>query len=297
MSLPKTDPDLALAEHPAMPQESRPFMVRSFGLTDRGRVRPANEDHFAIVELARTMCVHHTSLPQAKPQYSSHRGHLLLVADGMGGHQAGEVASALSVVTLEGFLLNTLKRFFHLQVPEEPNVMKEFQGALLQADARIFEEASRHPEMLGMGTTLTLAFAADWKLFVAHAGDSRCYLLSGGELHQLTQDHTRVAEMVRAGVLSPAEASCHPYRHVVTNVLGGHEPGVRVEMHKLALEAGDVLLLCSDGLTEMVPDARIAAILQEEPEPRRACERLVAEANEQGGKDNITALVACFQEN
>jgi serine/threonine protein phosphatase PrpC len=265
-------------------------------LTDRGRVRPANEDHFAIVELARIMCVHHTSLPHSKPQSSSHRGHLLLVADGMGGHQAGEVASALGVVTLEGFLLNTLKRFFHLQVPEEQNVMMEFQGALLQADARIFEEASRHPEMLGMGTTLTMAFAAAWKLFVAHAGDSRCYLLSGGELHQLTQDHTQVAAMVRAGVLSPADASCHPYRHVITNVLGGHEPGVRVEMHKLALEAGDVLLLCSDGLTEMVPDARIAAILQEEPEPRRACERLVAEANELGGKDNITALVACFQE-
>jgi protein phosphatase len=150
--------------------------------------------------------------------------------------------------------------------------------------------------MLGMGTTLTMAFVADWKLFVAHAGDSRCYLLSGGELHQLTHDHTQVAELVRAGVLSPAEASQHPYRHVITNVLGGHEPGVWVEMHKLALEAGDVLLLCSDGLTEMVPDARIAAILQEEPEPRRACERLVAEANEQGGKDNVTALVACFQE-
>lgn len=296
MSLAKTEPDLVLAGHPAVSITDLPFTVRSFGLTDPGRVRPANEDHFAIVELARTMRVHHTSLPQAKPQYSSHRGHLLLVADGMGGHRAGEVASAMSVVNLEGFLLNTLKRFFSLQVPEEQNVMKEFQGALLQADARIFEEASRHPEMLGMGTTLTMAFAADWRLFVAHAGDSRCFLLSGGELRQLTQDHTQVAELVRAGVLSPAEASCHPFRHVITNVLGGNEPGVRVEMHKLDLEAGDVLLLCSDGLTEMVPDARIAAILQEEQEPRPACERLVAEANERGGKDNVTALVACFQE-
>jgi PPM family protein phosphatase len=296
MSLPKTDPNIALADHPAVPTESRPFTVRGFGLTDPGRVRPANEDHFAIVELARTMCVHHTSLPQAKPQYSSHRGHLLLVADGMGGHQAGEVASALSVVTLEGFLLNTLKRFFHLQEPEEPNVMKEFQAALLQADARIFEEASRHPEMLGMGTTLTMAFAVNWRLLVAHAGDSRCYLLSGGELHQLTQDHTKVAEMVRLGALSAAEASRHPSRHVVTNVLGGHEGGLRVEMHKLDLEPGDVVLLCSDGLTEMVPDARIAVILQGEEEPRWACERLAAEANERGGKDNITVIVARFEE-
>jgi PPM family protein phosphatase len=296
MSLPNTEPDIACADPPLRPTPARPFSVRDFGLTDPGRVRPSNEDHFVVVELARTMSVHQTSVPQAKTQYSSHRGHLFVVADGIGGHQAGEVASALSVVTVEGFVLNTLKRFFHMQEPEVPNVMKEFQAALLQADARIFEEASRYPEMLGMGTTLTMAFAVDWRLLVAHAGDSRCYLLSGGELHQLTQDHTVAAEMVRLGTQSAAGAFLHRYQHVVTNVLGGKEPGVRVEMHKLDLEPGDVMLLCSDGLTEMVPDARIAAILQEEQEPRRACERLVAEANERGGKDNITVVVACFEE-
>lgn len=278
-----------------LPKTDRPCVVRSFALTDPGRVRPANEDHYVIVELARTMSVHQTSVPQAKVQYSSHRGHLFIVADGMGGHQAGEVASALGVVTVEGFLLNTLKRFFHLQVPEEQNVMKEFQHALMEADARIFEEADQHPEMLGMGTTLTMAFAVNWRLLIAHAGDSRCYLLSQGELHQLTLDHTEVAEMVRLGVLSPAQAVRHPNRHVITNVLGGHEPGVRVEMHKLDLEPADVVLLCSDGLSEMVPDASIAAILEEQ-EPRRACERLVAEANDRGGKDNITAIVARFEE-
>jgi PPM family protein phosphatase len=296
MSLPDTDPHLACADPPALPNTERPFSVRSFGLTDPGQVRPSNEDHFVIVELARTMSVHQTSVPQPKTQYSSHRGHLFIVADGMGGHQAGEVASALGVVTVEGFLLNTLKRFFHLQEPKETKVLQEFQAALQQADARIFEEASRHPEMLGMGTTLTMAFAVNWRLLVAHAGDSRCYLLSGGELHQLTQDHTVVAELVRLGALSAAEASRHPHRHIVTNVLGGYEAGLLVEMHKLDLEPGDVVLLCSDGLTEMVPDARMAAILQEERDPRRACERLVAEANDLGGKDNITVLVARFEE-
>src|SRR5690348_5043106 len=100
MSLAKTEPDRVLADHPAASKTALPFTVRSFGLTDPGRVRPANEDHFAIVELARTMRVHHTSLPQAKPQYSSHRALLLLVAAGMGGHRAGEVASAMSVVSL-----------------------------------------------------------------------------------------------------------------------------------------------------------------------------------------------------
>lgn len=294
MSQPDTEPDLARPEPPAAPHQDRPFAVRSFGLTDCGRVRPTNEDHFVVVELARTLSVHQTSVPQAKAQYSSLRGHLFLVADGVGGHQAGEVASALGVVTVEGFLLNTLKRFFHLEVPEEQNVMKEFQTALLQADARIFQEAARHPEMLGMGTTLTLAFAVDWRLLVAHAGDSRCYLFSRGDLYQVTQDHTLVAELVRRGEVSAREASRHPSRHVITNVLGGREPGVQVEMHKLNLEPGDVVLLCSDGLTGMVPNARIAAILEEEKEPQRACQQLVAEANAQGGKDNVTVIVGCF---
>ena len=296
MTLPETDPDLPLANAQALPEPGGLLAVRGFGLTDPGLVRPSNEDHFVIVELARAMYVRQTSVPQAQAQYSSHRGHLFLVADGMGGHQAGEVASALSVVSIEGFLLNTLKRFFNLKVPDEQGVMKEFQAALRQADARIFEEASRHPELIGMGTTLTLAFAVNRRLFVAHVGDSRCYLFSGGELHQLTQDHTKVAEMVRAGALSAEEAFWHPHRHVVTNVLGGPDPGVRVEMHKLDLEPGDVVVLCSDGLTQMVPDARIAAILAEGQEPRRACERLVAEANEQGGEDNITVIVAWFEE-
>jgi protein phosphatase len=173
--------------------------------------------------------------------------------------------------------------------------MREFQAALQQADARLFEEAERHGELEGMGTTLTLAFAVDWKLFVAHAGDSRCYLFSDGELRQLTHDHTVVADLVRRGALSPQEATRHPFRRMVTNVLGGNEPGVRVELHRLGLEAGDVLLLCSDGLTEMVPDPEIAAVLADEPEPQQACERLVALANERGGRDNITVVVARFE--
>jgi protein phosphatase len=295
MSKPSTEPEIDCANPVAAPKPSRPFFVRSFGLTEVGRVRPGNEDHFAVVELARNICVHHTSVPQAKTQYSSLRGHVFLVADGMGGHQAGEVASALTVITIEGFLLNTLKRFFQLKASEEHSVMKEFQCALIEADARLFAEASHHPDLIGMGTTLTMAFAVDWKLFVAHAGDSRCYLFSGGKLQQLTEDHTRVAEMVRIGALSPQEASRHPYRHVVTNILGGNQPGVHVEMHALELEPGDTVLLCSDGLTEMLANDRIAAILQEEQEPQGACRRLVSEANKQGGKDNITAIVAHFE--
>src|SRR5262249_38654544 len=123
-------------------------------------------------------------------------------------------------------------------------------------------------------------------------GDSRCYLFSKGELHQLTTDHTIAAELARHGILSPEKEEINPYRHVVTNVLGGKQQGVQVELHRLDLHPEGVILLWSDGLTEMVSVDQIAAILQEEQEPRNACERLVTQANKQGGKDNITAVVA-----
>lgn len=280
---------------PPAPPLPQPFVVRSYGLTDLGKLRSSNEDHFVVVELARTLAVRRTSIPQAKAQYSSNRGHIFLVADGMGGHESGEVASALSIVSIESFLLNTLKRFFNIQGSDEHTVMKDFQSALLEADAKIFEEAVQHPEFIGMGTTLTMAFAVNWKLFLAHAGDSRCYLFSKNHLRQLTHDHTVVAELVRRNVLSPAEAATSPFRNVVTNVLGGHKPGVLVELHKLDLEPDDVILLCSDGLTEMVNEEAISVILREEVEVQKACEQLIAQANANGGKDNITAIVARFE--
>jgi protein phosphatase len=147
-----------------------------------------------------------------------------------------------------------------------------------------------------MATTLTLACCLGRDLFVAHAGDSRCYLLRRGLLYRLTSDHTLVAEMVRRGALPAEEAAHHAYRHVVVNVVGGSDPGVQVELHKIPLDAGDRLLLCSDGLTEMVREEEILQVLQGETEPAAACDRLIARANEQGGQDNITAVVAHFED-
>ncbi len=267
-------------------------VLQSFGLSDQGRKRDSNEDCFAIAELARAIRVHKTNLPQPQTNLSFQRGHVFLVADGMGGKEAGEVASELSVRTIEAFLLNTLKCFSHLQAADEQGVLRELQVALRQADSRIFEEAAMHPEWHGMGTTLTMAIVINWRLFVAHAGDSRCYLYSGGKLQQLTQDHTVAAELTRRGLLSAEKAASHPWRRVVTNVLGGNERGVQVELYSLDLHSGDMLLLCSDGLTEMVPEEQIAGVLKKDAGPQQSCERLVAEANRLGGKDNITVIVS-----
>ena len=280
---------------PAEPSPNRPLSVRTFGLTNQGRVRPSNEDQFLIAELTKSMKVLHASLPQPKTQRADERGYLFIVADGMGGHQAGEQASAMAVESIEAFALNTLRWFFLLQGTEEHDVLKEFQTALQQADVKLCQEAAQHRELAGMGTTLTIAYSVASRLFVVHVGDSRCYLLHGSELQRLTHDHTLVAEMISRGALQPEEAAHHRLRHVITNVVGGLDLGVKVECHRIELEADDMLLLCSDGLTEMVPDDRIAAILQAQRDPREACERLVAEANGHGGKDNITVIAARFE--
>jgi serine/threonine protein phosphatase PrpC len=201
----------------------------------------------------------------------------------------------MAVESIEAFVLNTLSWFFLLQGAEEHNVLKEFQAALQQADVKVCQEAAQHGELAGMGTTVTIAYSVGSRLFVVHVGDSRCYLLQGRELHRVTHDHTLIAEMISRGALQPEEAVHHRLRHIITNVVGGHDLGVKVECHRIELEADDILLLCSDGLTEMVPDDRIAAVLQAHRDPREACERLLAEANLHGGKDNITVIAARFE--
>jgi protein phosphatase len=275
-------------------RETTRLAVRAHGLTDRGRVRPSNEDQFLIATLTKALQIQHTSLPQKPVCIAPEEGHLFVVADGMGGHQAGERASALAVYSIEQFILNTFKWFFHLKGPEGNTVLEEFRAALRQTDTRLMQEATQHAELWGMGTTLTMAYTIGADLFIAHVGDSRCYLWRQGRFEQLTDDHTMVAELVRRGHLQPEEASHHHLRHVITNVVGGTEPGVHPQVHKLRLEDGDTLLVCSDGLMEMLGDEEIAAVLRTEPEPQRACEQLVEQANARGGKDNVTVIVAQF---
>jgi len=278
----------------ATPLPPRPLSVKAFGVTDKGKVRTANEDQFLIAELTKAMRIWQTSLSEPKLQVGEERGHLFLVADGMGGHRAGERASAIAVAAIEQFTLNSFKWFFGSNDAEAKKVLAQFQSAFGQADAQIVEEAAERPELRGMGTTVTMAFQLGAQLCVVHAGDSRAYLYRDGELHQLTEDHTLVAEMVRSGQLQQEQVAEHRLRHVITNVVGGPEVGVKVEAHALQVQAGDRLLLCSDGLTEMVRNDVIAATLAAEPEPEAAAKTLLARANEGTAADNITLLVVRF---
>jgi len=285
---------MQMTDKSVIPMSPRPLTVKAFGITDKGKVRTTNEDQFLIAELTKAMRVWQTSLPEPKVQAGEEHAHLFLVADGMGGHRAGERASALAVVAIEQFTLNTFKWFFGSSDTEAQKVLAQFQSALSQADARILEESAEHPELSGMGTTVTMAFHLGAQLCVVHVGDSRAYLYRDGELHQLTQDHTVTGELVRSGRLRPDEVAEHRLRHVITNVVGGTELGVTVEARAFEVQAGDRLLLCSDGLTEMVTNEAIAATLDAESAPEVAATKLLAQANDGGALDNITLLVVRF---
>lgn len=276
--------------------ESQTVTIEFGALTDRGKVRDKNEDHFLVARMAKSMAVCQTSLPGlGRTRFSEKVGSLLVVADGMGGAAAGEQASALAVESVERFVLETLKWFLHLEGRDEHTLFDELRQALECADREVVERARRDPRLHGMGTTLTMAYSVDTDLFIVHAGDSRAYLFHDGELHQLTQDHTFVQVLVQGGTLTPEAARRHRFRNLVTNVIGGPHEGVFAEIHKLKVADGDVLLLCSDGLTEAVEDAAIAAILAGPDHPERVCTRLIELALERGGPDNITVIVARYQ--
>ena len=279
---------------PAPPVKARRLAVESFGLTHRGMRRTTNEDQFVRATLMRALWIQQSSLPQSAVQYADDRGHVFIVADGMGGARGGEHASALAVSAIEEFLLNALRWVLALDGSKEASVLRDFKAALRNADACVYEAAGSNPGLRGMGTTLTMAYVLDTDLFVAHVGDSRCYLLRGGALHQLTHDDTLVQQMIETGLLSPDKAAEHSFRHVITNVVGGPTPGIHTEVHRIHLESGDAVLLCTDGLTCMLPDDRIATVLQACSSPEDACQQLIRLANEQGGHDNITAIVARF---
>ena len=269
---------------------------KAFGITDKGRVRPTNEDQFLVAELSKAMRIRQTSLVEPKLHVGEERGHLYLVADGMGGHRAGETASALTVTAIEQFMLNSFKWFF---APDESGVQKvlaEFQAAIGHADAHVMAEAAEHPELSGMGTTVTLAFHLGSQVCLVHVGDSRGYLYRDRELQQVTHDHTLVADLVRRGEIQPEEVATHRYRHIITNVVGGPQVGVTVEAHAFEVKAGDRLLLCSDGLTEMLTNEAIAHVLGTTREPKEAATALVAHANDAGGRDNVTVVVVHFDE-
>jgi protein phosphatase len=282
-------------EQLAPPVSAPRVTITTGALTHKGNVRSNNEDHFLVARLAKSMQICQTSLKKSgETRFSDEDGYLMIVADGMGGAAAGERASALAVESVETFALNTLKWFLHINKADESVLVSELRKGLEMADQAVFDEAESNARFYGMGTTLTMSYSVGHDLYIVHAGDSRAYLFREGNLEQITSDHTLVQLLVSGGVLSPEDAKTHARRNVVTNVIGGPSAGVHAEIHKVRLNDGDVLLLCSDGLTEPVSDEKIAETLNRTSDPETAAAKLIALALEKGGPDNVTAVVARY---
>lgn len=266
------------------------FTVRAAARTDCGKVRPSNEDR-ELVSPPVALRYEGLSTPVCS--------RLLAVADGMGGHTGGARASAIAVRTLSSTFLpivESLPSVCPTSDQLDACVLAELRHSIERAHALLREEAASDPTLAHMGTTLTLAYIHGSRLFVAHAGDSRCYLLRGGQLSQVTRDHTLVNELIRSGFLESADDVHASVRNVLINALGGTDEPVKVETHRIQLRAGDVILLCTDGLTGMVTDSEIFRVLNAYTEPQRAADHLVSMANAKGGTDNITAIVARCEE-
>jgi protein phosphatase len=265
-------------------------------LSHQGKVRENNEDHFLVSRAERSLETVITNLPQGLfPPRFAEVGYGMLVADGMGGHQAGEIASRLAISTFVNLLLNTPEWFMRVGTPEAEQVMERIAERYRIVDATVREKARSDPALEGMGTTMTLACSLGPILVLAHVGDSRVYLFRAGQCHQLTRDHTMLQGLIDLGILQPEQAVGHRFKHALTRVLGTGQSLGEAEVQQLTLADLDQILLCTDGLTDMVPQAMIAAIVGDSKTSEEACQRLVDAALDNGGKDNVTVVLARYR--
>jgi serine/threonine protein phosphatase PrpC len=237
------------------------MILRAGAQSDVGMRRRANEDRFVVSEELG----------------------LFLVADGMGGHTAGQLASTLAA--------EAAVQAVRTLADARASLTEKLRYSVAAANREILSTARARPELTGMGTTLVALMVAESRVALAHVGDSRAYLIRGGRIRQLTHDHSLVAELVRRREISARDALGHPHRHVLTRALGVRR-GVEPDLAELTPDVGDTFVLCSDGLTGHVRDEEIMRGVLSQPDLDGACERLVDLANARGGEDNITVVVA-----
>jgi PPM family protein phosphatase len=247
------------------------MQVKAYGLTHVGRQRQHNEDSFLVEDGAK----------------------LYLVADGMGGHAAGEIASRIAVDSISEFILHTKEddgTWPHAYDEQFRRTTNRLMAAVRMANTRVLEAMRKDARLRGMGTTVVACMADNDTMSIAHVGDSRAYLVRDQQLSRITNDHSWVFEQVQAGMLSEAEAEKHPLRNVITRALGGALQ-VTPDAQEIEIRSGDVYLLCSDGLTGMVPEEEILRLVSENSSLEAACQQLIDTANARGGLDNVTAIL------
>lgn len=265
----------------------KPTQIHVFGKTDLGRTREHNEDRFLVADLSR----HNASLlPQVREHAVGEHGSLMVVADGMGGAAAGEIASEMATDTIYAHLL---KSWTEEKEPTSQRFAYRLREAVETANTHIHAYAKAHPEARGMGTTTTAVGVLGDHVFLTQVGDSRAYLIRNGTAYQLTKDQSLMQRLVEAGELTEEEAAHSDRRNIILQALGP-DSRVKVDLTYQELRRSDVLVLCSDGLTGQVKKEEIGEIVASEPNLLVACDRLIALANQRGGPDNITVIVARF---
>jgi protein phosphatase len=265
------------------------------GATHKGHVRQINEDHYLVIRFGRCLENLMSNLPEGllKRDYEV-IGHGMLVADGMGGMAAGDVASQMALTTLIELIVDTPDWILSLEKePDLKRVMQRTTQRFLRVDKTIKEEARQDMERRGMGTTLTVAATLGNNLLIGHVGDSRAYLLRDGKITQLTKDHTVAQALIDAGV-SPSDPVSSSLQHLLTAALGALDAEIEPQVERSHVSAGDQLLLCSDGLTKMIDDATILKAATEANSAARACHDLIELALAAGGLDNVTVVCARF---
>ena len=292
MLLPNVVPHVPFPVDPA----SAGVKVEIAGLTHTGHVRTNNEDHYLVVRIERSLKTVMTNLIDGSlPERFDEVAYGMLVADGMGGYAAGEVASSMALVKLIELAIETPDWVMRMQQRDNAEtVMQRMTERFRIIDAALRVQAESNPSLAGMGTTLTVAVSLGAELFVGHLGDSRAYLFRNERLHQLTRDNTLAQELIDAGIARAEDTATQAMRHVLTAALAAGDQA-DPQVQRFHLSDGDQVLLCTDGLTGMVRSETIATVLHEAASAAAGCQTLIDLALAAGGSDNVTLVLARYR--
>ncbi len=263
-----------------------------FGLTDRGQVRRENQDQFLIATLHKLLRVHQSSLPadEITPLISDNRGFLFLVADGVGGRPDGQAASGTAVRSIAHYVTHLTDLYRRLDPEKEGAFLTELEESVRKTHEILRVESEKEYGGKGGATTLTMVAALWPRAYLVQVGDSRCYRMRDGQLELMSKDQTVVQALVDSGALSETEARRSPFSGVLASALGGSQASPQTRT--VEIRWGDVMLLCTDGLTKHVTDAEIEAELRQIRTSEESCRKLVQQALEQGGTDNVTVVIS-----
>ena len=291
-----TAPDVRRISGSTLPPLSSLVRIDVSALSHAGHRRKNNEDQFFVTKMSRALETMLTSLPPGDvPERAEEVNYMLILADGMGGHAGGEVASRLAISALVSLALDIPDWILKLDSEAASAELERRARDIVRKVGSVIHKKGREDSALeGMGSTLTAARSLGRDLLIVHVGDSRAYLFRAGGLHRLTKDHTFAQMLVDRGRLKARDIPSSRVRHVLTNALGGSSEHVEVDVDLLRLEDGDRLLLCSDGLTDMVDDDTIAQTLAGTSSSADSCAQLVQFALDRGGRDNVTVIVAAY---